>query len=145
VIADRLQLQSHGSADGPARWSDDVCVQDDVVLNLPTNLVPVPPRLQAMIESEIPSPTSMPADNLDFAWDRPESAASLQAKLAGDPSDGWLRTAAWLMREARVDQVWQFLTPRQIADRFAQLSPMLGRRRPLWEYLLHAAHELGRI
>ena len=49
------------------------------------------------------------------------------------------------MREARVEQVWQFLTLRQVADNFAQLSPKLGRRRPVWEYLLRSAHELGRL
>lgn len=49
------------------------------------------------------------------------------------------------MREARVDQVWQFLTLRQIAEHFPQLSPMLGRRQPVWEHLLRAAHELGRL
>ena len=88
---------------------------------------------------------TLPADNLDFAWDRPETAETLRAKLAVGPSPEWLRTAAWLMREARVEQVWQFLTLRQIADRFPQLSPMLGRRRPLWEYLLRTARELGRL
>jgi len=89
--------------------------------------------------------TAMPSDNLDFAWDRSESVASLRAKLALPASPEWLRTAAWLMREARVEQVWQFLTLRQIESLFPQLSPMLGRRRPLWEYLLRAAHELGRL
>ena len=88
---------------------------------------------------------TLPADNLDFAWDRPETAETLRAKLAVGPSPEWLRTAAWLMREARVEQVWQFLTLRQIAVRFPQLSPMLGRRRPLWEYLLRTARELGRL
>ncbi len=87
----------------------------------------------------------MPADNLDFAWDRPESVASLRAKFAEPTSLEWLRRAAWLMREARVDQVWQFLSLRQIAEMYPQLSPLLGRRRPLWAYLLRAAHELGRI
>jgi hypothetical protein len=86
-----------------------------------------------------------PADNLDFAWDRAESAASLRAKLEGRSSPEWLRTAAWLMREARVEQVWQFLTLQQVADHFFELCPLLGRRRQLWEYLLRVAHELGRI
>lgn len=49
------------------------------------------------------------------------------------------------MREARTDEVWRFLTLRQVADSFPQLRPMLGRRRQLWEYLLRAAHELGRL
>lgn len=87
----------------------------------------------------------MSADNLDFAWDRPESAVSLRAKLAGPVTADWLRTAAWLMREARVEQVWQFLSLGQIAAAFPQLRPMLGRRRPVWEHLLRTAHELGRI
>lgn len=87
----------------------------------------------------------MPADNLDFAWDRPESAESLRAKLAAPPSPEWLRTAAWVMREARIDQVWQFLSLSQIADLFPQLRPLLGRRQSLWDYLLRAAHELGRL
>jgi len=85
------------------------------------------------------------ADNLDFAWDRPETAESLQRRLATSSGAEWLRTAAWLMREARVEQVWQFLTLRQVADNFPQLRPMLGRRRPVWEHLLRSAHELGRL
>lgn len=88
---------------------------------------------------------TLPAENLDFAWDRPETAATLRAKLAAEPSPDWLRTAAWLLREARVDQVWQFLTLRQLADHFSQLSPLLGRRLRLWEYLLRAGRELGRL
>lgn len=87
----------------------------------------------------------MPADNLDFAWDRPETADTLRDRLATATGSEWLRTAAWLMREARVDQVWQFLTLRQVADHFPLLGPMLGSRRPVWEHLLRAAHELGRL
>jgi hypothetical protein len=87
----------------------------------------------------------MPADNLDFAWARPETDASLRTRLATSTGADWLQTAASLMREARVDQVWQFLTLRQVAESFPQLSPTLGRRRPVWEHLLRAAHELGRI
>lgn len=87
----------------------------------------------------------MPPDNLDFAWDRLESADSLRQRLAISRGADWLRTAAWLMREARVDQVWQFLTLHQVAEHFPQLSPLLGRRRPVWEHLLRCAHELGRI
>ncbi len=68
-----------------------------------------------------------------------------RGKLAAPFSPDWLRTAAWLMREARVDQVWQFLSLRQIAEMFPQLQPLLGKRRTLWEYLLRTAHELGRI
>jgi hypothetical protein len=86
-----------------------------------------------------------PADNLDFAWDRPESALSLRARLENRDAPEWFQTVAWLMREARIEQVWEYLTLRQVADAFPIVKPMLGRRRSVWEYLLRAAHELGRI
>jgi hypothetical protein len=87
----------------------------------------------------------LPADNLEFAWDRRESAETLRAKLADESSPAWPATAAWLLREARVDQVWPFLSLRRIASAFPQLAPLLGRRRPLWEYILRTAREMGRI
>ena len=93
----------------------------------------------------MPPVPSIPADNLDFAWDRPETASSLRSRLAGASPTEWLNTVAWIMREARVEQVWEFLTLRQVADVFPRVSPMLGCRRSLWEYILRVAHELGRI
>lgn len=83
--------------------------------------------------------------NLDFAWVHPESAETLRIRLATEDPSTWLQTVAWLMREARVDQVWEFLTLKQVAEAFPKVSPLLGRRRPVWEHLLRAAHELGRI
>lgn len=53
---------------------------------------------------------ALPADDLDFAWDRPETEDSLKKRLASSSHEEWLCTAAWIMREARVDQFWQFLT-----------------------------------
>lgn len=44
----------------------------------------------------------LPADNLDFVWDRPEMVATLRARLQSATGTEWLRTAAWLMREARL-------------------------------------------
>ena len=87
----------------------------------------------------------MPADNLDFAWDRPETAESLRRRLVRENGQQWLRTAAWIMREARIEEVWDFLSLEEIAGRFAQLRPHLGRRFPVWESLLNAAHDVGRI
>ena len=90
-------------------------------------------------------PSTRPSDNLDFAWDRLESETSLRDKLADSSSPDWPKTASWLMREARVEQVWHFLSLRQIVDHFPRIKPFLGRRLPLWEYLIRTAHELGRI
>lgn len=88
---------------------------------------------------------SMPADNLDFAWDRPETAESLRRRLVRENGQQWLRTVAWIMREARIEEVWDFLSLEEIAGRFAQIRPHLGRRLPVWESLLNAAQDLGRI
>ena len=93
----------------------------------------------------MPQSATLPADNLDFAWDRIESETSLRDKLADISSTDWPKTASWLMREARVEQVWDFLSLRQIVDHFPRIKPFLGRRLSLWEYLIRTAHELGRL
>ncbi len=93
----------------------------------------------------MPTSEAIPNDNLDFAWDRPETGESLRMKLALPDSPDRIRTVAWLMREARVNEVWQFLSLREVASLYPQVRSMLGRREPLWDYLLRTAHELGRL
>ena len=93
----------------------------------------------------MPTVAFQPADNLDFAWDRPETAASLRVRLAHPETPEWISTVAWLMREARIEQVWEFLTLEEVAEVFPKVKNMLGRRLNVWEYLLKTAHELGRI
>lgn len=47
----------------------------------------------------------------------------LREKLAAaDPAER-LRLAAWMMREARVDQAWQFLTLAEVAASFSVPAP----------------------
>ena len=93
----------------------------------------------------MPSGVAIPSANLDFAWDRPETADSLRERLLKSSRSEWLRLAAWILREARVEEVWQFLTLWEVADAFPHLCGRLGPRRPVWEHLLRAAHELGRL
>ncbi len=109
---------------------------------MPAPPVPSPPAGTSNLLVET---RALPAENLDFAWDRPETADSLREKLAVAEPAEWLRLSAWILREARVEEVWQFLTLPQIAAAFPRLAPMLGRRRRLWDYLLRAARELGRL
>ena len=49
------------------------------------------------------------ADRLSFAWDRHETRDSLRRKLADAPPDQWVDLAAWILREARLSEVWEFL------------------------------------
>lgn len=80
-----------------------------------------------------------------FAWDRPETSDSLRARLAEADTEQWIELVAWIMREARIDEVWQFASPAEIAGRFDALEPRLGRRRELWNYLLQTWRELGKL
>jgi hypothetical protein len=93
----------------------------------------------------MPSGVAIPSANLDFAWDRPETADSLRERLRTSSREEWLRLAAWILREARVEEVWKFLTLKEVADAFPDLCSRLGSRRRVWEHLLRAAHELGRL
>lgn len=85
------------------------------------------------------------ADRLSFAWDRHETAEGLRRKLADAPPDQWADLAAWILREARLSEVWEFLRPEEIDEHWDALEPRLGRRRDLWAYLIKTWHELGKL
>jgi hypothetical protein len=107
-------------------------------------LISLPDQFGEIIPLHVIDPPIL-ADKLDFAWDCHETAATLRSKLTATTSPGWLPTVAWLMREARVEQVWEFLTLQKVADHSSELSPMLVPRRPVREHLTRAVHELGRL
>lgn len=52
---------------------------------------------------------------------------------------------AWLMRELKTQEVWFFLKPADVQREFEGIRLWLGPARPLWEYLLKAWHELGKL
>jgi hypothetical protein len=85
------------------------------------------------------------ANQLSFAWDRHETAEGLRRKLAAAPPDQWADLAAWILREARVPEVWDFITPEELAKNWDLLEPRLGRRRDLWAYLIKTWRELGKL
>ncbi len=82
---------------------------------------------------------------LSFAWDRHETRDSLLRKLAEAPADQWIDLAAWILREARLSEVWEFLQPEELDQHWDALEPRLGRRRNLWSYLIQTWHELGKL
>lgn len=41
-----------------------------------------------------------------------------------------------LLREARMSDVWQFLTPDDVATHWPNVKKHLGRRKAFWEFLL---------
>lgn len=80
-----------------------------------------------------------------FCWDRNWTEADVRRRLAAATGVEWARLAAWIMREARFDDVWRFLRPAQVRDHLDELRPLLGRRKDFWTFIIGAWHELGRI
>jgi hypothetical protein len=80
-----------------------------------------------------------------FLWDVDVSEAQLRQRLA-DPEPG-IR-AQWqgcVMREARFDDVWKYLSLKEILRDWEQIRRHLGRRREYWEFLLRGWASLGLV
>src|SRR5262245_32579701 len=71
-----------------------------------------------------------------FLWDEPMTVAELRERLrTASPPEG-ARLLGKILREARDPDVWRFTTPVEVARRWAELAPHLGRRKGFWEFLL---------
>lgn len=88
------------------------------------------------LTTNLDDPSSIPY----FLWDEPITIAELRVRLAGPESARWL---AKILREARDPDVWRFTTPPEVARRWHELAPLLGRRRAFWEFLLERWREAG--
>lgn len=71
-----------------------------------------------------------------FLWDCDVTLDEFQAGLAG--SDPAVRDylLAKLMRQAKPDDVFRFVTLAVVEDAWPRVSAHLGRSRPFWEWLL---------
>jgi hypothetical protein len=78
-----------------------------------------------------------------FLWDDPMTVAELHRRLASTSRPERTRLLAKILREARDTEVWSFTTPEEIHERWAELAPHLGRRRPFWEFLLTSWEQDG--
>jgi hypothetical protein len=94
------------------------------------DLPPRPARVQIGFLWDIettPSGVASPSAYLDFAWDRLETADSLRERLRMSCREEWLRLAAWILREVRVEEIWKFLTLKEVADAFPHHCTPLKR------------------
>ena len=85
-----------------------------------------------MLSTELNNPAAIPY----FLWDEPMTVAEFKQRLKTASLPEQRRLLAKLLREARDTDVWQFTTPQEVWRRWNELSPMLGRRRAFWEWLL---------
>lgn len=78
-----------------------------------------------------------------FLWDRNVTGGELRFALANPSHPQRTALLRILLREARPDEVWNFVTPELVEQEWALISPGLGRRRPFWQWLLTAWREHG--
>jgi hypothetical protein len=71
-----------------------------------------------------------------FLWDVPVSDADLRSRLHDPDPDIRAHWQARIMREARFDDVWSYLTLKEILEDWPDIQRHLGRRRSFWEFLL---------
>lgn len=80
-----------------------------------------------------------------FLWNESTTVGELR-RLLGDTQDRlWPQYAGTLLREARVHEVWRFLSPATVAREFPRFEKHLGRRRKLWKYLLEVWTRHGAV
>lgn len=78
-----------------------------------------------------------------FLWDRNVTVAELR-RILGDPRHPQrVPLLRVLLREARPDEVWAFVTPQDVSREWSDIRPGLGRRRDFWEWLLGEWRKLG--
>ena len=71
-----------------------------------------------------------------FLWDEPMTVMALRERLRTASTPEATRLLGKILREARDTDVWLLTTPAEVAQRWDELVPHLGRRRPFWEFLL---------
>ena len=78
-----------------------------------------------------------------FLWDRNVTVGELRAALADGSDPRRIPLLRVLLREARPDDVWKFVTPQSVADEWSEINPGLGQRRAFWQWLLGAWRDHG--
>jgi hypothetical protein len=86
-----------------------------------------------------------PKDRPDFLWDEPLSRDDLKKVLAGEDEKERLYYAAKILREARFEEVWEYLSPAFVVSHWEKLRARLGRKKGFWEFLYTTWREHGLI
>ncbi len=71
-----------------------------------------------------------------FLWDEDITIAELRRVLAGPPGFVRDRLLGKMLREARDLDVWQFVTPAEVARELPRLKRRIGRRFAFWSFLI---------
>lgn len=97
------------------------------------------------------TPTPMTLDLKDrrgrpyFLWDDPTTIEELHNILKSGSPQERVRYMARILREARFEDVWEFLTVADLLEHWDHLQPLLGRKREFWAFFLRAWRTRGLI
>src|SRR5690349_16227910 len=81
-----------------------------------------------------------------FNWDVPVTNAQVRETLRDGSDSERLEWIARIMREARYEDVWRYLSLRRdVLALWERLAPRLGRKRRFWEFLLGEWRRAGLI
>ena len=97
--------------------------------------------MQTSLSTDLNNPLSIPC----FLWDEPLTTAEFRQRLQTASRPEQRQLLAKLLREARDTDVWKFTSPQEVWQRWAEVAPLLGRRRRFWEFLLNAWQKEGLI
>ena len=75
------------------------------------------------------------SDRPNFLWDEPLTRDDLKKLLAGRNEEERVYYAAKILREARFEEVWDYLSPSFLAAHWEKLRQRLGRKKRFWEFL----------
>jgi len=84
------------------------------------------------LSTDFDSPQSIPY----CLWDEPMTVAEFRQRLQSASRAEQTRLLAKLLREARDTDVWRFISPAEVWQRWPAVAPFLGRRRGFWTFLL---------
>ena len=80
-----------------------------------------------------------------FLWDVDMTLEEFERKLHGDDAAQRDYLLGKLMRQAKPDDVLQFVSPQQLADAMATVDRYLGNSRPFWQWLLGEWERRGAV
>ena len=95
--------------------------------------------MSVLLSTDLSDPGAIPY----FLWDEPMTVSALYERLREPSTPEASRLLGKILREARDPDVWLFTTPAEVASRWNDLAPHLGRRRSFWEFLLNRWREEG--
>ena len=78
--------------------------------------------------------TELATDRPDFLWDERTTRSDLKQLLSGGDEEARLYYAAKILREARFEEVWEYLSPTFLADNWDKLHSRLGGKQRFWGF-----------